>query len=709
MIEGVSGGSGESVAPDHDLTESLYPAFLDQCLEQAGISFSDLSFFNTHSGGYGHLAEVEAHALARYLPEDGPPSCILGWTAGTAGDTRGVSGLISVIHTALCLNHRTLSGFLPGPGFHALKQSGVVMPDIPVPWPETSADKHLAATTAITRDGCAGFCLLGSAPDAGATPTLSETRLHPSKPAAGPDNITVFTTRPPIPGDLLAILNPHPSPGQFTRDCNPEWLNLENLTTVSGLNARAHEKFLSLSQTNMDLLQTQFAALTRAAGVAILEIRSGRPFRESEALPAATTSPAFTRNQCMEFAVGRAGRVLGPEFDIIDTYPVRVRLPDAPLMLVDRIMAIDGTPCSLGPGKIITQHDVVPGAWYLDGGAAPVSISIEAGQADLFLCSYLGIDHVVQGRRRYRLLDAKVTFHRPLPIPGETIEYHICIDRFLRQGEVILFFFITAAILGTGCSSPCGTGVPVFSRYRRSKTPAGSCSKQDREPVRSDKRSDIRSGTRPKTRSDSQFKPLVPVKPESFDDNQVRHLRHGNLAAAFGSDFAGITLGESQRLPDERMHLIDRVLSFDPTGGRYGLGTIVAEADIHPDAWFLTCHFIDDPVMPGTLMYECCAHALRIFVQRMGWVTPDPGARFDVLPKNESDLKCRGPVTPATQKARYEIDIKQMGYTPDKGQPFVIADAHMFADDLRIVLYKDMGMTLNGVTLNLLRHVWSLQ
>ncbi len=201
----------------------------------------------------------------------------------------------------------------------------------------------------------------------------------------------------------------------------------------------------------------------------------------------------------------------------------------------------------------------------------------------------------------------------------------------------------------------------------------------------------------------------MPVKPESFDDNQVRHLRHGNLAAAFGSDFAGITLGESQRLPDERMHLIDRVLSFDPTGGRYGLGTIVAEADIHPDAWFLTCHFIDDPVMPGTLMYECCAHALRIFVQRMGWVTPDPGARFDVLPKNESDLKCRGPVTPATQKARYEIDIKQMGYTPDKGQPFVIADAHMFADDLRIVLYKDMGMTLNGVTLNLLRHVWSLQ
>jgi hypothetical protein len=122
--------------------------------------------------------------------------------------------------------------------------------------------------------------------------------------------------------------------------------------------------------------------------------------------------------------------------------------------------------------------------------------------------------------------------------------------------------------------------------------------------------------------------PLVTARPGSFNDAQVNHLRNGNLAAAFGSDFTGMTLGEAQRLPGGRMHLIDRVLSFDPSGGRYGRGAIVAEADIRPDAWFLTCHFIDDPVMPGTLMYECCAHALRIFVQRMGWVFPDPAVHL---------------------------------------------------------------------------------
>jgi len=138
----------------------------------------------------------------------------------------------------------------------------------------------------------------------------------------------------------------------------------------------------------------------------------------------------------------------------------------------------------------------------------------------------------------------------------------------------------------------------------------------------------------------------------------------------------------------------------------FGLGAIIAEADIHPDDWFLTCHFIDDMVMPGTLMYECCAHALRIFVQRMGWISTRDDVHFDVLPANESDLKCRGPVTPQTQKARYEIEIKEMGYGPE---PYVIADAHMFSDDLRIVLYKNMGMKLVGLSQADLTAFWRNQ
>ena len=370
--------------------------------------------------------------------------------------------------------------------------------------------------------------------------------------------------------------------------------------------------------------------------------------------------------------------MLGEKFKILDTCPVRVRLPDEPLMLVDRILSIEGESCSMGPGKIVTQHDVHENAWYLDGDRAPVSISIEAGQADLFLCSWLGIDHQVMGKRRYRLLDAKVTFHRPLPRPGETIEYHIEIDRFLRQGEVYLFFFHYKGYIDNTLFISMRDGCAGFFTPEEVKNSGGIILKKE--------------DLAPQPRSLECPLP-VPGAAEAFSDEKVAALRRGDMGRAFGRAFQGIVLGTGLRLPGRRMHLIDRVLSFEPKGGRFGLGRIVAEADIDPYAWFLTCHFVDDPVMPGTLMYECCAHALRIFTQRMGWITPRNDVFYDILPGLESDLKCRGPVTPETRKARYEIEIKKMGYDPE---PCVVADAHMFSDDHRIVYYKKHGNETGG-------------
>ena len=87
----------------------------------------------------------------------------------------------------------------------------------------------------------------------------------------------------------------------------------------------------------------------------------------------------------------------------------------------------------------------------------------------------------------------------------------------------------------------------------------------------------------------------------------------------------------------------------------------------------------------------------------MGWVSLNHDVYYDVVADNESDLKCRGPVTPETQKARYELEIKEIGYAPE---PYVIADAHMFSDNLRIVLYKNMGMKLVGLSKDDLKQIW---
>ncbi len=80
-------------------------------------------------------------------------------------------------------------------------------------------------------------------------------------------------------------------------------------------------------------------------------------------------------------------------------------------MLVDRVLSIEGVPRSMQGGRIVTEHVVRPEAWYLDGGRIVPSIAIEAGQADLLLCGYLGVDFETRGLAVYRLLDATVTFH----------------------------------------------------------------------------------------------------------------------------------------------------------------------------------------------------------------------------------------------------------------------------------------------------------
>ncbi|WP_319525321.1 beta-ketoacyl synthase N-terminal-like domain-containing protein [uncultured Desulfosarcina sp.] len=510
---------------------------------------------------------------------------------------------------------------------------------------------------------------------------------------------------PALPKLRQQISSPQPSPETInpqqakTQPATPTTASIEQLLETAQRNmqatADAHQRFLDISQEMTQAYADTFELQNRllAAGAQPTEddlAASVPPSTPSPAAPVAKPAPAFDRDMCMEFAIGKVGRVLGPTFDVVDSYRVRVRLPDEPLMLVDRILSVEGEMLSMVSGKVVTEHDVLPGAWYLDGDRAPVCISVEAGQADLFLSSYLGIDHQVKGERAYRLLDAVVTFHRGLPRPGDTIRYEIAIDRFVRQGDTWMFFFRFEGFIGDQHLISMRDGCAGFFTEAEVRNSGGIIlTESERKPV---------AGKCP-----ANWRPLVPMEKESYSDDQVDALRRGDLAGCFSSAFEGIVLADSLHLPGGGMHLIHRVLELDPTGGRYGLGMIRAEADIHPDDWFLTCHFVDDKVMPGTLMYECCAHTLRVFLQRMGWVTDKPGACYEPVIGNGARLKCRGPVTPSTRHVHYEIQISEIGYGPE---PYVVADAHMSADGRPIVFFKDMSMQMSGVGREDIEAVW---
>ena len=383
-------------------------------------------------------------------------------------------------------------------------------------------------------------------------------------------------------------------------------------------------------------------------------------------------------------------------------------------MLVDRITHIEGEPLSMTQGRLVTEHDIHAGAWYLDCGCIPTCIAVEAGQADLFLSGYLGIDFETQGRAMYRLLDAKVCFHRGLPGAGAVIRYDIRIDHFFRQGDTWLFKFnFEATVNGEPLLSMTEGCAGFFTQEALAAGKGIVRTTLDLKPVAGKRAADWRA--------------LVSMGVESYTATQLDALRAGDLAGCFGAAFAHLPVTRPVTLPGgnaqgahtessgraengsgaqagaARMKLVHRIPHLDPAGGRFGLGLVRGEADIHADDWFLTCHFVDDRVMPGTLMFECCLHTLRVFLLRQGWIAEAGQTAIEPVPGVASQLKCRGQVLDTTRVVTYEVSIKELGYGPE---PYVIADALMVADGKPIVEITNMSLRYAGVSRAQIESLW---
>ena len=521
-----------------------------------------------------------------------------------------------------------------------------------------------------------------------------------------------------------------PSPADETAIPILESSGMNVMTQLDDLlaaRAKAHEAYLRVSAEAQRVMSDQLDWLAKisegvaAPGIDFLPEPSStvervvpeiRPLQqitvqqEAAVRPRPITPPrSLSRSECMEFAIGKIGQVLGEKFAEIDQYPTRVRLPDEPLMLVDRILEIEGEPLSMTSGRVVTEHDIHPGAWYLDCDRIPTCIAVEAGQADLFLSGWLGIDLQTKGIACYRLLDAVVTFHQGLPGPGKTIHYNIRINHFFRQGQTYLFRFeFDATVDGQPLLTMREGCAGFFTEAELAGGKGIVHTALDRQP-------------RPGKRT-ADWRELVPMGIERYDDSQLLALRRGQLDVCFGSPFAGLALKDPVTLPGlisngtescTRMWLVDRVLKLEPGGGKFGLGTILGELDIHPDDWFITCHFCDDQVMPGTLMYECCMHTLRIFLLRMGWVGEEGQIAYEPIPEVRSRLKCRGQVLATTKKVWYEITVKEIGYTESGSAPYCLADALMYADGKPIVEITDMSVRIAGLSREIVEQLWNGQ
>ncbi|MGL4208791.1 MAG: hypothetical protein ACRCTY_05335, partial [Candidatus Adiutrix sp.] len=242
-------------------------------------------------------------------------------------------------------------------------------------------------------------------------------------------------------------------------------------------------------------------------------------YEQAKTLGAENLNPLMplSREKCLEFATGKIASVLGPRFAEVDNFPSRVRLPDEPLMFVDRVISIEGEPLSMASGRIVTELDVRPHAWYLDNNHMPLGLAIESGQADLMLSAWLGADFATKGLALYRLLDAEVTFHRDfLPKVGETVRFDIRIIRFFKYGQTHLFRFeFEATINGQALLTMKNGCAGFFTPEELAKgrgLPQGGLSDNDLKPHLAPE------FLRPQ------------ILPTSLNSAQLMALRHGDLS-----------------------------------------------------------------------------------------------------------------------------------------------------------------------------------
>ncbi|MFJ1896427.1 beta-ketoacyl synthase N-terminal-like domain-containing protein [Streptomyces sp. NPDC088115] len=449
---------------------------------------------------------------------------------------------------------------------------------------------------------------------------------------------------------------------------------------VMAAHTEAHERFLRVSALAV-------SALT-AAG------RHPAPVRPAPAtapplapapLRVQRPGPKFDRAQLEHLASREISTLFGPRFAEQDGYAVQTRMPGPPMLFADRVTGLDAVPAALtlpGPvrtdGRIWTETDVLPESWYLDPtGHMPAGLLIEAGQADLLLLSWLGVDLLNRGERAYRLLGCEVTFHGTPPKAGDTLCFEIHVDGHAEAAGVRLAFFHYDCYVDGELRLSVREGQAGFF------TPAELAGS---------------GGVRwnPAEHKPGDGLPLDPpaVRCERtrFDADRMRALAQGRPADCFGPGWEATAAHvRTPTLDGGRMRLLDEVVAFDPAGGPWGRGYLRAETALSPDDWFFTGHFKNDPCMPGTLMLQGGLQAMAFYLTAMGFTVDRDGWRFEPVTEHPSSAKCRGQATPEGRRVVYEVFVSGVSGGP---VPTLYADVLGSVDGAKAFLGRGMALRL---------------
>lgn len=477
------------------------------------------------------------------------------------------------------------------------------------------------------------------------------------------------------------VLQPPPGSGLGLTD--PEyWQGVQS--TLSAHRSR-------ISATHNAFLNARNASLQELRELIRLQMMVAEEGKERQTEvavpPASNLEPAvrikppgviWDETDLLEFAEGKIANVFSDAYAIIDSYKYRVRLPLPPYLLVHRVTGLDAVRGEYKPSRLTTEYDVPHNAWYSVDGQIPWAIASEAGQCDLLLISYLGIDFQNKGERYYRLTDYTMTFMDDLPREGDTLRYEIRIESFMKFGEALFFNFAYDCFIRDRLVYKMTGGRAGFSTDEELAQGKGIVFSRVEEEER-------------RQTPKRQFTPFLTCDRTLFDRNTLLNMTRGNIAACLGPAYDQQGANPSLRFSAEAIMMLDRIVSIDRNGGPWGLGEVVAEKDLAPDHWYFPCHFKDDNVLAGTLITEGCVQLLEFYMLYLGLQVNTRDARFQPIKNRPYTIRARGQIVPTDTQYSYRMEIIDVGVSP---RPYARANFYIEMNGRIIVDFRDLGIEM---------------
>jgi len=138
------------------------------------------------------------------------------------------------------------------------------------------------------------------------------------------------------------------------------------------------------------------------------------------------------------------------------------------------------------------------------------------------------------------------------------------------------------------------------------------------------------------------------------------------------------------QLPNSLMLMIDEITNISKTGGDFEKGQLQASLKIDPEHWFFSCHFKNDPVMPGCLGLDALWQLLGVF---LGW----SGLQGKGRALGVGKVKFSGQIYPDAGSIQYQLHIKRIFTKP---LPMGIADGAVIHDGKVIYQATDLRVGL---------------